>query len=210
MKLTIPFEHTQLDTVNSGSVGPVPGTVLGGRYRLDHPIGGGSFGTVFKARQLELERDVAVKILATSAGTDPEALARFRREGQSACRVQHPNAVTVFEFAVNHGGVAYLGMELLEGQSLEKELEERGPLPSLRAAARKLGVLPGLTRNAAPRRAARAICAGLVIVPMPSAISGTSARIACAASHAPGVRSVISIAPMPPACKARASGTAWR
>ena len=112
----------------------VPGTVLGGRYRLDQPIGGGSFGTVFRARHLDLKRDVAVKILATSAGTDPEALARFNREGQSACRVQHPNAVAVFDFAVNPGGVAYLVMELLEGQSLEKELEERGPLPPARAA----------------------------------------------------------------------------
>jgi DNA-binding response OmpR family regulator len=112
----------------------VPGTVLGGRYRLDQPIGGGSFGTVFRALHLELKRDVAVKILATSAGTDPEALARFRREGDSACRVQHPNAVAVFDFAVNPGGVAYLVMELLEGQSLEKELEERGPLSAVRAA----------------------------------------------------------------------------
>ncbi len=112
----------------------VPGTVLGGRYRLDQPIGGGSFGTVFRARHLELNRDVAVKILATSAGTDPEALKRFRREGDSACRVQHPNAVAVFDFAVNAGGVAYLVMELLEGHSLEKELEERGPLPARRSA----------------------------------------------------------------------------
>ena len=112
----------------------VPGTVLGGRYRLDQPIGGGSFGTVFRARHLDLKRDVAVKILATSAGTDPEALARFNLEGQSACRVQHPNAVMVFDFAVNPGGVAYLVMELLEGQSLEKELEERGPLSPHRAA----------------------------------------------------------------------------
>ena len=112
----------------------VPGSVLGGRYRLDAAIGGGSFGTVFRARHLELNRDVAVKILATSAGTDPEALARFRREGDSACRVQHPNAVAVFDFAVNPGGVAYLVMELLEGHSLEKELEERGPLQPVRCA----------------------------------------------------------------------------
>ena len=81
----------------------VPGTVLGGRYRLEPPIGGGSFGTVFRARHLELDRDVAVKVLATSAGTDPEALARFRREGASACRVQHPNAVAVLDFGVNRG-----------------------------------------------------------------------------------------------------------
>jgi CheY-like chemotaxis protein len=112
----------------------VPGTVLGGRYRLEQPIGGGSFGTVFRARHLELNRDVAVKILATSAGTDPEALKRFRREGDSACRVQHANAVAVFDFAVNAGGVAYLVMELLEGHSLEKELEEKGPLSARRAA----------------------------------------------------------------------------
>ena len=112
----------------------VPGSVLGGRYRLEEAIGGGSFGTVFRARHLELKRDVAVKILATSAGTDPEALARFRREGDSACRVQHPNAVAVFDFAVNPGGVAYLVMELLEGHSLEKELEDRGPLQPVRCA----------------------------------------------------------------------------
>jgi CheY-like chemotaxis protein len=112
----------------------VPGTVLGGRYRLDALIGGGSFGTVFRARQLELDREVAVKVLATSAGTDPEALARFQREGKSACRVQHPNAVAVLDFGVNLGGVAYLVMELLHGRSLEKELDENSQLPPRRCA----------------------------------------------------------------------------
>ena len=112
----------------------LPGTVLAGRYRLDALIGGGSFGTVFRSRHLELDREVAVKVLATSAGTDPEALARFRREGASACRVQHPNAVAVLDFGVNLGGVAYLVMELLHGHSLEKELEEKSLLPPRRCA----------------------------------------------------------------------------
>jgi CheY-like chemotaxis protein len=112
----------------------LPGTVLAGRYRLDTLIGGGSFGTVFRARHLELDREVAVKVLATSAGTDPEALARFRREGASACRVQHPNAVAVLDFGVNQGGVAYLVMELLHGHSLETELEDKAPLPPGRCA----------------------------------------------------------------------------
>ena len=112
----------------------VPGTVLAGRYRLDSLIGGGSFGTVYRARHLELDREVAVKVLATSAGTDPEALARFRREGASACRVQHPNAVAVLDFGVNPGGVAYLVMELLHGHSLEKELEEKNRLTPRRCA----------------------------------------------------------------------------
>jgi CheY-like chemotaxis protein len=111
-----------------------PGTTLGGRYRIESAIGGGSFGTVFRARHLELGRDVAVKVLATSAGSDPEALARFRREGASACRVQHPNAVAVLDFGVTDAGVAYLVMELLEGHSLEKELEDRGRLSPLRCA----------------------------------------------------------------------------
>jgi CheY-like chemotaxis protein len=112
----------------------VPGKVLGGRYRLDSLIGGGSFGTVFRARHLELDRDVAVKVLVTSAGTDPEALARFLREGKSACRVQHPNAVAVLDLGVSPGGVAYLVMELLQGHSLEKELEEMPPLTPRRCA----------------------------------------------------------------------------
>ncbi|MFN8091685.1 MAG: protein kinase [Vicinamibacteria bacterium] len=111
-----------------------PGTVLGGRYRLEAAIGGGSFGTVYKASHLELGRDVAVKVLATSAGADPEALARFRREGASACRVQHPNAVAVLDFGVTDAGIAYLVMELLRGHSLEKEIEDRGPLTAVRAA----------------------------------------------------------------------------
>ncbi len=112
----------------------VPGTVLDGRYRLDTVIGGGSFGTVFRAQHLELDREVAVKVLATSAGTDPEALARFRREGASACRVQHPNAVAVLDFGVTRGGVAYLVMELLQGHSVEKELDAETRLPPRRCA----------------------------------------------------------------------------
>jgi len=111
----------------------LPGAVLGGRYRLDSVIGGGSFGTVFRARHLELNRDVAVKVLATSAGTDPDALARFRREGASACRVQHPNAVAVLDFGVTQTGVAYLVMELLQGHPLDRELEDNAMLTPARS-----------------------------------------------------------------------------
>jgi serine/threonine protein kinase len=68
---------------------------------------------------------VAVKVLSTSAGTDPEALARFRREGASACRVQHPNAVQVLDLGVNDEGVAYLVMELLRGRALDQVLDEK-------------------------------------------------------------------------------------
>lgn len=106
----------------------VPGSVLGGRYRLEEVLGNGSFGTVFRAHHVELDRSVAVKVLSTSAGTDPAALARFRREGVSACRVQHQNAVQVLDLQVSSGGVAYLVMELLQGRSLDAELDDRGRL----------------------------------------------------------------------------------
>ena len=57
-----------------------------------------------------------MKVLGTSVGTDPEGLARFRREGISACRVRHPNAVAVVDFGVTPSGIAYLVMEHLQGQ----------------------------------------------------------------------------------------------
>src|SRR6185295_7894621 len=98
------------------------GTVLGGRYRLESRIGAGSHGAVYRARHLELDRLVAVKVLRTGAPGTADALHRFRREGIAACRVSHPHAVAVLDFAAA-SGVAYLVMELLEGHSLDAELE---------------------------------------------------------------------------------------
>ena len=115
-----------------------PGLILDGRYRLETKIGSGNFGTVFKARHIELDHTVAVKVLRTSAGTDPDVMARFRREGISACRVRHPNAVAVLDSGLTARGVAYLVMELLAGYPLEDEMKGARALPvarSLRIAA---------------------------------------------------------------------------
>jgi len=103
------------------------GTLLGGRYRLESRIGAGNHGAVYRARHVELDRAVAVKVLRTGAPGSGDALHRFRREGIAACRVRHPHAVAVLDFAVA-GGVAYLVMELLEGHSLDVELRPATPL----------------------------------------------------------------------------------
>jgi DNA-binding response OmpR family regulator len=103
------------------------GTVLGGRYRLESRIGAGNHGAVYRARHMELDRSVAVKVLRTGAPGSADALGRFRREGIAACRVSHPHAVAVLDFAAA-GGVAYLVMELLEGHSLDVELVPAAPL----------------------------------------------------------------------------------
>jgi CheY-like chemotaxis protein len=116
-----------------GSRDVQPGTVIAGRYEIAARIGGGSFGAVFRGRHLDLDQPVAVKVLALGGGADPSALDRFRREGISACRVRHPHAVSVVDFGVTETGVAYLVMELLEGRTLERELQESGALSPARA-----------------------------------------------------------------------------
>jgi serine/threonine protein kinase len=119
----------QTEQVFSALTDVLPGTVLAGRYRLETRIGSGGFAAIYRARHLDLDRPVAVKVLRPDGASDPAAyLARFRNEGLSATRVNHPNAVVVLDSGVTPQGVAYLVMELLEGRSLAEVLAA-GPLP---------------------------------------------------------------------------------
>jgi CheY-like chemotaxis protein len=103
----------------------LPGTTLDAKYRLEERIGAGGFGVVYKATHLDLGHSVAVKVLrATAANLSPAAMERFRLEGVSACRFGHPNAVSVYDFAVSSKGIAYLVMELLDGRTLADEIAE--------------------------------------------------------------------------------------
>lgn len=111
-----------------------PGTVLEGRYRLDSLIGSGQFGTVYRATHLNLRRDVAIKLLHTGIRDDEKALQHFQQEGISACRVDHPNAVAIFDFTATRFGIAFMVMELLRGQGLDEALREQGKMPPERAA----------------------------------------------------------------------------
>jgi serine/threonine protein kinase/ActR/RegA family two-component response regulator len=103
--------------------------VLAGKYRIEAKLGAGAFGVVYRATHMALDHPVAVKILQHNvllSDDRSDALARFRREGISTCRVNHPNAVTVIDFGVTDNGVAYLVMELLEGKTLAESLKENG------------------------------------------------------------------------------------
>lgn len=99
-----------------------PGTVLAERYRLEEEIGRGAYGTVYKAHHLGLNHAVAVKILQQSIASSPEEIANFQREGINTCRVQHPHAVSLFDFGVTPQGTAFLVMELLDGHTLYDEI----------------------------------------------------------------------------------------
>ncbi|MBX7223968.1 MAG: response regulator [Blastocatellia bacterium] len=108
----------------------LPGTVLDDKYRLDHKIGAGGFGAVFQGTQLSLGRPVAVKVFRPSKGNDTqEELERFRLEGISACRLNHPNAVAILDSGISSSGIAYLVMELLHGKTLQAELTNLRWLP---------------------------------------------------------------------------------
>jgi serine/threonine-protein kinase len=108
-------------------VGPLAvGTLLSSRYRLEAPLGVGATATVWQARDVELGRRVAIKVLGDD-GVDPELAGRFMREGHILGRLSHPNIVPVLA-AGEDGGRSYLVMELVEGPSL-RERASKGPLP---------------------------------------------------------------------------------
>ena len=101
--------------------------LLAGRYRLEHQIGAGGMGRVWRARDVRLDREVAVKTVDLAGVTDPTLADRFQREIVLTARLTSPHTVTVFDGGVD-GRTAYLVMELLRGESLADAIARRGPL----------------------------------------------------------------------------------
>jgi CheY-like chemotaxis protein len=127
--------HQRTDLVFSALADTLPGTVLDEKYRLDEKIGSGGFGAVFRGTHLGLDSPVAIKVFHPIVGNDtPDALERFRQEGIAASRIKHPNVVEVLDNGISATGIAYLVMELMQGQTLEAELRAGSPLTPRRAA----------------------------------------------------------------------------
>lgn len=95
-----------------------------GKYEILETLGHGGKGMVFKARDGELERVVAIKVLKQTEGMDPEQVKRFVREARLAARLRHPNIVRVHDIGVD-GALHYFVMDLVPGRSLEAALRER-------------------------------------------------------------------------------------
>lgn len=107
---------------------PDQDTLLADRYRLTHRIGAGATGEVWRARDVRLARDVAVKLVNLRAQNDaPGMVARFRREASASAAISSPNIVSVFD-AGRDGDTAFIVMELLSGPSLKDMVEQGGPL----------------------------------------------------------------------------------
>ncbi|HEU4577864.1 MAG TPA: serine/threonine-protein kinase [Polyangiaceae bacterium] len=103
------------------------GTVIADRYRLDEAIVRGAMGTIWRAEHLRLRAPVAVKLLDPILARDQEMRGRFLQEARSAAAVRSSHVVQIFDSGIE-GGLPYIVMELLEGESLDVRLAERGPL----------------------------------------------------------------------------------
>jgi serine/threonine protein kinase len=107
---------------------PMLGRVLAGRFTILARLGAGSMGTVYRAKQAPIGREVAVKILRSDRAIDEVSRARFLREARANSLLTSPNTVTVFDFGQSENGDFYLAMELLEGESLGQRIKRLGRL----------------------------------------------------------------------------------
>jgi len=100
--------------------------VVDGKYRVDRALGRGGMGAVYRARDMRLNRDVAIKVVRGELLADADARARFRREAQVVARLQHPGVVSVFDYGTLGSGAAFLVMEFVQGRDLRSLIAE-GP-----------------------------------------------------------------------------------
>jgi len=119
------------------------GTVLPGRFRIDSVVARGTFGTVYRARQLAVERDVAVKVLHPDIDPSSDDGRLFVHEIRSVGRIDHANVVRIHQADITHDGRLFFAMELLDGKDLQEVGGDSG-LPRARAVELTRQLLVGL------------------------------------------------------------------
>jgi eukaryotic-like serine/threonine-protein kinase len=119
------------------------GDLIADRYELEELVGTGGMSSVFRARDRQLGRRVALKILHAHYAGDPEYLERFRREARAVARLSHPNVVTVIDRG-DDDGRQYIVFEYVEGENLKELVLRSGRLPVRRALELALSVADGL------------------------------------------------------------------
>src|SRR5713226_416354 len=118
-------QTTAMETAAKGQ--RQPGTIIGDRYEIQQLLGQGGMGAVYKARDIELERLVALKLIRPDLASHPEILRRFKQELILAREVTHRNVIRIFDLGQAHG-VRFITMEYVEGRDLRGLLHEKGKL----------------------------------------------------------------------------------
>ena len=98
--------------------------ILNDRYQLEQTLGTGGMALVYKAKDLMLERSVAVKVLREDLSTDMSFRERFRQEARAAANLSHPNIVTVHDFGLDQGHL-FIVMEYVPGTDLKTRIREK-------------------------------------------------------------------------------------
>jgi len=119
-----------------------PGTRLG-QYEITSPLGAGGMGEVYRARDLTLGREVAIKVLPEDVATDRDRLRRFEQEARAAAALNHPNILAIYGFSPAEEKAPYLVCELLQGQALRERLQQ-GAMPVRNAVEIGLQTAKGL------------------------------------------------------------------
>jgi serine/threonine protein kinase len=121
------------------------GRALEGRYEILRLLGRGGMAAVFLARDLILDREVAIKVLPPDMMGDGQLMARFQQEGKTAAKLDHPNIIPIHRVE-SEGGLAYIVMKYVSGQSLEEKLSQRKgrlPIPQVRQLLRQAALALG-------------------------------------------------------------------
>ncbi len=113
-----------------------------GQYEILSPVGAGSMGQVYRARDTLLDREVAIKVLPDLVSSSRNRLLRFEQEAKAAAALNHPNILAVYQMG-SYQGVPYLVSELLEGKTLAETIR-RGPLPLRKALEYAVQIAEGL------------------------------------------------------------------
>ncbi len=162
----------ELDLLRRPSVDPfrLAGTRVS-HYELEHLLGAGGMGVVYRAMDDRLKRRVALKFLPAALGEDPGSKARFVHEAQVASALDHPNICTIHEIAETDAGQLFIAMAFYEGETLKAKIS-RGPVPADEALEYALQIARGLAASHASGIVHRDIKPANVVIADPAPVGG--------------------------------------
>ena len=135
-----PIDGVTLEDVEDEQETTLTGQVVAGRFEVGELLGAGGMGAVYKARQISIDRDCALKILKKEIVDNKTAVKRFLLEAKATSRLTNAHTITIYDFGQTETGELFIAMEFLKGKDLKDKLAQSGPLPIARAVEVITGV----------------------------------------------------------------------